>query len=252
VKENASEKYAISVKDLVVRYRSMKSFSIRGSALNLGNRKKDVFEALKGVSFDVETGRIVGVVGRNGSGKSTLLRTIAGVFSPDEGELTTYDNRVSLLAIGVGFQTQLSGIENIYLSGLLLGFDLETIKAKIPEIVEFSELGDFVYKPVRTYSSGMHSKLSFSITAILEADVILIDEVLSVGDVNFKKKSEEKMREIIQGDNKTVVIVSHSMKILRELCTEAIWIEGGKMKAHGETNKVIDEYEQFMKEIRKP
>jgi len=246
VKDNFGEKYAISVRDVTVRYRSMKAFSIRGAALNLKNRKKEEYEALSGVSFDVEVGQIVGIVGRNGSGKSTLLRTIAGVFSPDEGELNTYNNKVSLLAIGVGFKTELSGLENIYLSGLLLGFDMETIKAKAPEIIEFSELGEFINKPVKTYSSGMYSRLSFSIAVILDADVILIDEVLSVGDASFKKKSTKKMREIIQKDNRTVVIVSHSLGVLKELCDVAMWIEAGEIKEFGETTEVVDKYKEHM------
>lgn len=182
---------AIEVKDVKVAYRSMKSFSIKKS-LGKIRQRRDYYEALKGVSFEVPKGKIVGIIGKNGSGKSTLLRTIAGVFSPDEGTVNTFGNRLSLLAIGIGFQANLSGLENIYLSGLLLGFTEKEIKKRLPEIIEFSELGDFIYKPVQTYSSGMYSKLAFSITAILDTEIILIDEVLSVGDINFRARATRR------------------------------------------------------------
>lgn len=243
--------YAITANNLSVKYRTMKSFSIKKSIFNFKNRKREKFEALKNVSFNIEKGRIVGIIGKNGSGKSTLLKTIAGVFSPDEGELNTYNNTVSLLAIGIGFKANLSGYENIFLSGLLLGFTENQIKEKTNEIIEFSELGEFIYKPVKTYSSGMHSKLAFAITALLDTDIILIDEVLSVGDINFKEKSERKMKQIIQNRDKTVIIVSHSLSTLTGLCDEIIWIDDGRIKEFGETNQVIENYAKFMESRRK-
>ncbi len=242
--------YAINVKNLVIEYKSMKSFAIKQSLLKFKRSKKESFVALKGVSFSVEKGKIVGIVGRNGSGKSTLLRAIAGVFSPDKGEIKTYNNSISLLALGVGFQSNLTGFENIYLSGLLLGFTEQEVKSKIKEIIEFSELGNFIYKPVRTYSSGMHSKLAFSITAILEADIILIDEVLSVGDINFKEKSYNKMKELILDETKTVVIVSHSLQTIDDLCDSAIWLEQGKIIEYGIAKDVTRNYARFMRELR--
>lgn len=241
------KKYAISAKNLCVKYRSMKSFSIKSG---FKRRKRDEFVALKNISFNIEEGKIVGVVGKNGSGKSTLLKTIAGVFAPDKGTLKEYGNSVSLLAIGIGFQGNLSGYENIFLSGLLLGFTEKQIKEKVDEIIEFSELGDFIYKPVRTYSSGMHSKLAFSITAILDTDIMLIDEVLSVGDINFKEKSGNKMREIIQDESKTVIIVSHSMQTLKELCDEVMWIDSGVIKEYGDAEEVIEHYIDYMEQLR--
>ena len=195
---------AIEVKDVHVRYGSMKSFSLRKS-LGQIRQRRDSYEALRGVSFTVPKGKIIGIIGKNGSGKSTLLKTIAGVFSPDEGTIDTFGNRLSLLAIGIGFQTTLSGYENIFLSGLLLGFTEKEIRARLPEIIEFSELGDFIYKPVQTYSSGMHSKLAFSITAFLDTEIILIDEVLSVGDMSFREKSYAKMKEIISVGGQAVL-----------------------------------------------
>ena len=241
------KKYAISVKDLHISYRTLKAFSIKKSLLKLKKSKTEVFEAVKGVTFDVEKGKILGIIGKNGSGKSTLLRSIAGIFSADSGSINLYGNSVSLLSIGVGFQKKLTGYENIFLSGMLLGFSEEEIKEKIDSIIEFSELKDFIYKPVSTYSSGMYSKLAFSITAILEIDIMLIDEVLSVGDVKFKEKSYNKMKELINDDNRTVVIVSHSLGTLKELCNEILWLHEGKIKEIGNPKEVIAHYEAFMK-----
>lgn len=206
----------------------------------------EIFEALKGVSFEVEKGKILGIVGKNGSGKSTLLRSIAGIFSPDTGSIDLHGNTISLLSIGVGFQPALTGYENIFLSGMLLGFSEEQVKEKLDDIIEFSELGDFIYSPVKTYSSGMYSKLAFSITAILETDIMLIDEVLSVGDIQFKAKSYAKMKELIDDENRTVVIVSHSTATLRELCDEILWLHEGNIKMQGDCDEVLDKYQEFM------
>lgn len=241
---------AIEVKDVHVRYRSMKSFSLRKS-LGQIRQRRDSYEALRGVSFTVPKGKIIGIIGKNGSGKSTLLKTIAGVFSPDEGTINTFGNRLSLLAIGIGFQTTLSGYENIFLSGLLLGFTEKEIRARLPEIIEFSELGDFIYKPVQTYSSGMHSKLAFSITAFLDTEIILIDEVLSVGDMSFREKSYAKMKEIISHKDKTVMIVSHSNASILELCDDVLWIHDGLVKEYGPAAEVVENYEGFMRRYRK-
>ena len=209
---------SISVNNLHIRYKGLKKFSIKKSLLKMKGGRLEIFEALKGVTFEVEKGKILGIVGKNGSGKSTLLRSIAGIFSPDKGSINLHGNTISLLSIGVGFQPALTGYENIFLSGMLLGFTEEEVKEKLNDIIEFSELGDFIYSPVKTYSSGMYSKLAFSITAILETDIMLIDEVLSVGDIQFKAKSYAKMKELISDTNRTVVIVSHSTETLRELC----------------------------------
>lgn len=241
---------AIEVKDVHVRYRSMKSFSLRKS-LGQIRQRRDSYEALRGVSFTVPKGKIIGIIGKNGSGKSTLLKTIAGVFSPDEGTIDTFGNRLSLLAIGIGFQTTLSGYENIFLSGLLLGFTEKEIRARLPEIIEFSELGDFIYKPVQTYSSGMHSKLAFSITAFLDTEIILIDEVLSVGDMSFREKSYAKMKEIISNKDKTVMIISHSNASILELCDDVLWIHDGLVKEYGPAAEVVENYEGFMRRYRK-
>ncbi len=240
------DEIAITVKDLHVYYRDMNRFSLKKNGLK-GKGSGKLFKAVKGVSFEVPKGQILGITGKNGSGKSTLLRAISGIFSPDKGSINLHGNSISLLSIGVGFQKRLTGYENIFLSGLLLGYSKEEIEEKLDEIIEFSELGDFIYKPVRSYSSGMHSKLAFSITAILETDIMLIDEVLSVGDVRFKQKSYNKMKELISQDDRTVVIVSHSTKTLVELCDKVIWLHEGVIRDQGDPQTIMTEYEDFMK-----
>ena len=243
------KKEAITVRNLHISYRGLKKTSIRSELFKSKKKKSkiEIFEAVKGVSFSVEEGKILGIIGKNGSGKSTMLRAIAGIFSPDKGSINLHGNTVSLLSIGVGFNRKLSGYENIYLSGLLLGFSEEEIKEKEQEIIDFADIGDFIYKPVKTYSSGMYSKLAFAITAILETDIMLIDEVLSVGDVQFKKKSYNKMKELISDDKRTVIIVSHSIPTLKELCDEVLWLHEGEMKMLGTAEEVLAKYEEFMK-----
>ena len=238
---------AISVKDVKIRYRCFKKVSLLKTIFAPKKfSKTEYFEAVKGVSFEVEKGQILGIVGKNGSGKSTLLRAIAGIFSPDEGTIDLHGHSISLLSIGVGFQAKLTGRENIYLSGMLLGFDKEQIDEKLDEIIEFAELCAFIDRPVKTYSSGMYSKLAFSITAVLETEIMLIDEVLSVGDAKFRKKSYEKMRSLITNKDRTVLIVSHDAGTLRKLCDTILWIHEGEMKALGPTAEVLPEYEKFM------
>lgn len=237
---------ALEVKDLRISYRCLKSFSIKKSLLHLKKADAAVYEAVRGVSFSVPKGEILGIVGKNGSGKSTMLRAIAGIFSPDSGTIDLKGNSVSLLSIGVGFQPKLTGRENIVLSGMLLGFSEEQVRGKMDEIIEFANLGDFIDMPVKTYSSGMHSKLAFSITAILEADIMLIDEVLSVGDAKFKKKSYNKMKELISNEDRTVLIVSHSTETLQELCTSVLWLHEGEMKMMGKPEEVLPAYDEFM------
>lgn len=239
--------YAIEVDNLCISYRTLKSYSIKQNLLRGKHSRVQEFQAVKNISFKVKEGEIVGLIGKNGSGKSTMLRAIAGIFSANSGTINIHNHSISLLSIGVGFQKELSGRENILLSGMLLGFSEEEIRARMDEIIQFSELGEFINAPVRTYSSGMHSKLAFSITAILETDIILIDEVLSVGDSRFKKKSYKKMQELISAENRTVVIVSHENKTIRELCDRVLWINDGELVQYGDTETVMDAYEEYMK-----
>ena len=240
------EKHAIEVKDLVISYQNLKKTSIKKTLLHLKRQKPDRFVAVKGVSFYVREGEILGIIGKNGSGKSTTLNALAGIFSPDSGSIDLNGHSISLLSIGVGFIREMTGRENITLSGMLLGFTEEQVKAKEQEIIDFAEIGEFIDMPVRTYSSGMYSKLAFSITAILETDIMLIDEVLSVGDQKFKKKSYEKMKSLISNKDRTVVIVSHSIETLKQLCDTVMWMHEGQIKRIGDPNEVLDEYVAFM------
>ena len=240
------EKHAIEVKDLVISYQNLKKTSIKKTLLHLKRQKPDRFVAVKGISFYVREGEILGIIGKNGSGKSTTLNALAGIFSPDSGSIDLNGHSISLLSIGVGFIREMTGRENITLSGMLLGFTEEQVKAKEQEIIDFAEIGEFIDMPVRTYSSGMYSKLAFSITAILETDIMLIDEVLSVGDQKFKKKSYEKMKSLISNKERTVVIVSHSIDTLKELCDTVMWMHDGQIRRIGEPEPVLKEYVDFM------
>ena len=255
------EKHAIEVTDLVISYQNLKKTSIKKNLLQFHRQKADRFVAVKGISFYVREGEILGIIGKNGCGKSTTLNALAGIFSPDSGTIDLKGHSISLLSIGVGFQREMTGRENIILSGMLLGFTEEQVKAKEQEIidfaeeevrakeaeiVEFAELGEFIDMPVRTYSSGMYSKLAFSITAILETDIMLIDEVLSVGDQKFKKKSYNKMKSLISNKERTVIIVSHSIETLQELCDTVMWMHDGQIKRIGEPKPVLEEYVDFM------
>lgn len=239
------KKLALSVEDVEITYRVVNPLRFT----QLLRRKKKAekgFRAVKGISFQVEQGEIVGIVGKNGSGKSTLLRAIAGIYAADRGKIDTFGHSVGLMAIGVGFQNALSGRDNIYLSGMLMGFSKSEIQKKEQEIIDFSELGSFIDKPVESYSSGMHSKLAFSITAIMESEIILIDETLSVGDRQFKRKSLDKMKELINRDDTTVLIVSHSDATLADLCSRVIWMHDGKVRMDGPAEEVLAAYSEFM------
>ena len=239
--------YAIVVENLYIRYKSLKAYSIKRNLLRLKKSEADEFEAVKGVSFKVPKGEIMGIIGKNGSGKSTMLRAIAGIFSADEGSIDLQGNKVSLLSIGVGFNKRRTGRENILLSGMLLGYTEKEVRDKMQEIIDFAEIGEFIDRPVRTYSSGMYSKLAFSITAVLDTDVMLIDEVLSVGDERFKKKSFNKMKELISNKERTVMIVSHNIQQLKDLCNTVMWMHEGKIKKIGPAEDVLNEYKEFMK-----
>ena len=239
---------AIEVRDLKLSYVSRQSYSIKQTFFQFKKSERKVVEALKGVSFDAVRGEVMGIVGRNGSGKSTLLRTLAGVFAPDEGSIDLKGNSISLLSLGTGFQPEITGRENILLNGMLLGFSRGEIEEKMEDIIDFSELGKFIDMPVRTYSSGMNSKLAFSVTAILETDIILVDEILSVGDAKFRQKSYDKMRPLIESEDRTALIVSHQESTLRELCDRVLWLHDGEFKALGEANQVLDQYQAFMSE----
>lgn len=236
---------AIEIKDVCIYYKLLDHITVRNSLWRKREQEK-IFEAVKNVSFSVREGAILGMIGRNGCGKSTLLRAIGGIFSPNSGTIDLKGHSVSLMSLGIGFKPELSGRENIILSGMLLGFKEKEILEKMDSIVNFAGLGDFINRPIRTYSSGMHSKLAFSITAMLETDIMLIDEVLSVGDEKFKKKSLAKMEELISNKNRTVIIVSHNLSMLEEMCDEILWLHDGEVKEMGIPEDVIEHYLEFM------
>lgn len=243
--ELTEKKKAIELRDVCINYRILNATSVQKRFFRRKQREI-IFEAVKHVSFAVEEGGILGIIGKNGSGKSTLLRSIAGVFSPNGGEIDLKGHSVSLMALGVGFKDTLTGRENIMLSGMLLGFTQRQITEKMEEIIAFAEIGEFIDRPVRTYSSGMHSKLAFAITAMLETDIMLVDEVLSVGDERFRTKSLEKMKSLILDSRRTVIIVSHNKDTLRELCDRILWIHDGEMREIGEPEAVLEHYVTFM------
>jgi lipopolysaccharide transport system ATP-binding protein len=208
-----------------------------------GFLKRSRFWALKDVSFDLYGGETLGVIGRNGVGKSTLLRVLAGIIAPDTGSVMVHRPglRISLLSLGAGFVPFLSGRENAILNGMMLGATKREIISRMDDIVAFSELNDFFDEPVNTYSTGMRARLGFSVAYHLEPDVILLDEVLGVGDEAFRKKSTDAMKQRIKSD-KTVVLVSHSVPLLRELCDRIVWIEAGKSQLQGSVPEVLDAY----------
>ena len=203
--------------------------------------KKTKFKALDDVSFKIYQGEKIGVIGYNGAGKSTLLKVITGIYPPDNGKVITKGKISPLLSLGAGFDYNYSGRKNIYLNGAVLGYDKNFLHEKEKEIIEFSELEDFIDFPIKNYSSGMLAKLGFSIATIVNPDILIIDEILSVGDVNFHKKSADKIRSLMEGGT-TVLLVSHSIPQIREICDKAIWIDKGKVREIGEVNKVCDNY----------
>ena len=235
---------AITVRHVNLKYRTVQNRSIRSLQIFQSKKIKEEIYALQDVSFSVKKGEILGIVGTNGSGKSTLLKTLAGVLAPNQGSIDTYGNKVSLLSLGVGFNPELSGHDNIYLSGLLLGFTEKEIDNAYSRIVGFSELGDAIYQPVKTYSSGMHSKLAFSIAVMLQTDIILVDEVLAVGDIRFRKKSHAAMEALIRDKNRTVIIVSHNLNEIQQLCDRVLWLEKGNVRAIGPADQLLKAYQE--------
>ena len=206
----------------------------------------DYFEALKNISFDLYQGDSLGIIGRNGVGKSTLLRCLGGIIRPDRGLLKNNGYRTALLSLQLGFDSQLTGRDNAVLSGMLLGFQRREIKAKLEEIILFSELEEFIDQPLYTYSNGMRARLGFSVAFHLEPDILLIDEALAVGDANFRKKSLAVMEDKIRSD-RTIVLVSHQSEVIKRLCNRAVWIEHGETQLEGEAGSVVQAYESFLR-----
>ena len=205
------------------------------------HKKENEFWALQDVSFKVEKGQVVGFVGSNGAGKSTLLKVVAGVMKPTKGKVLVGGNICPMIELGAGFDLDLNARENIYLNGAVMGYSKDFIDSKYQEIVDFSELHDFLEVPVRNFSSGMIARLAFSVATIVEHEILIVDEILSVGDLNFQKKSENKMRSLISGGT-TVLYVSHSIESIKSLCDKVVWLEHGKVIQVGTAEKVCAAY----------
>lgn len=203
------------------------------------------FIALNNINLEIQKGEVIGFVGLNGAGKSTLLKVVSGVQKPTVGKIAVKGKVSPLLELGAGFDNDLTGRENINLNGLILGYDKKFINSKLDEIIDFAEIREFIDTPIKNYSSGMKARLGFSIATVKVPQILIVDEVLSVGDGRFKKKSEERMLELIKSDA-TVLFVSHSIAQIRRLCTRVVWLEKGQVKMVGNTKEVCDAYEAFL------
>lgn len=236
----------IEVKDITMRFKlmdnrinSLKEFVVNSFK---GQVHYSTFDALKNVSFCVERGDVVGLIGRNGAGKSTVLKVISGILKPTSGCIDIRGNVVPLLELGSGFDFDMTGRENIFLNGAILGYSKEFLKRKYNDIIEFSELGQFIDIPMRNYSSGMIARLAFSIATLVEPEILIVDEVLSVGDMAFQEKSQNRMMELMNG-GATVLYVSHSLVQIRQICKHVVWLDHGEVVMCGDTQTVCDQYE---------
>ena len=226
-----------------------KGFSIKQGFVDMFNKekkhkKKEEFWALRDVNFQVKKGEVIGFIGSNGAGKSTLLKIVAGVMKPTKGRVDSYGNICPMIELGAGFDPQLTARENIYLNGAVMGYTKELIDSKFNEIVEFSELKDFLDVPVQNFSSGMVARLAFSIATIVEPEILIVDEILSVGDIAFQAKSERKMLSMINGGT-TVLFVSYSIEQIKKMCDRVVWLDHGKMIKMG-GKEICDEYKKYM------
>jgi ABC-type polysaccharide/polyol phosphate transport system ATPase subunit len=246
---SGSNASSIVVQDVSVTYKTTfeRRPTLRGMITRVGRREKVVreIEAVKNVSFEVPSGTVLGIVGANGAGKSTLVRAIAGILPPTEGRIDVFGRVSTLLALGVGFNRNLTGRDNVRLGGLAAGLQREKLDEKYDEIVKFAELGEFMDMPMRTYSSGMYGRLAFSVAVNMDPDILLIDEAMSVGDARFRRKSANRMRELCSQAH-TIVLVSHALGTVRELCDQAIWMDHGVMRMWDEPEAVVDAYTEFL------
>ncbi len=214
------------------------------------DRKRD-FWALNGVSFKVQRGEVIGLVGRNGAGKSTLLRVVCGIYQPDRGRVATTGRISSLLELGAGFRDELTGYENIKLSGAISGYSPDEMTELADKIVDFADLEEFIHQPLRTYSSGMRARLGFSVAAAVKPEILLIDEALAVGDAAFRQRSVNRIEEMVKDDDATVVIVSHNMEELKRLCTRMILLERGEVITQGAVPDVVKAYAELTQQKKK-
>ena len=236
----------IAARNVGVRYdvRLSRHRTMRRTVASMLARERNgggEFWAIRDVSFFTRQGDVLGVIGRNGSGKSTLLLTLAGILRPDTGTISTAGDVSALLTLGAGFEPDLTGRENIYLNGAFLGLPRARIESILDEVVEFSGLGEFIDAPLRKYSSGMRARLGFSIAVHIEPDILLLDEVLGVGDASFKQRSREKLEELI-ARAATIVVVTHNMAFVTEMCTHALWLDVGGVAGFGEPGTMVERY----------
>ena len=234
---------AIKVENLTKEFKLFydKPKTLKERLVFWNHKKEESRKVLENINLDIERGETVALIGTNGSGKSTLLKLMTKIIYPTKGKLITNGKLTSLLELGAGFHPDFTGRENIYFNASIFGLTREEIEKRVDEIIEFSELGEFIDSPVRTYSSGMYMRLAFSVAINVDADILLIDEILAVGDQHFQDKCFAKLRELKESD-KTIVIVTHSLGQVKKLCTRAIWIYEGKVRMDGTPNEVIDEY----------
>ena len=245
--------HAVQVKDVFKFYKkyaeSHKFLTIKSALVNktlFGDLKaSERFEALRGVSFDVETGKTLGIIGENGSGKSTLLKILAGISKPTSGEVITQGRISALIELGAGFHPEISGRENIFINGIILGLSRKQIQDKYEEIVRFAELEEFIDNPVKSYSSGMFMRLGFSIAINVNPDILLIDEVLAVGDASFVPKCLDKINEF-RRNGKTIIFVSHDLATIERICDDVIWMKNGKIEMRGYPKRVVDAYLEYV------
>ena len=238
-----TNKYAIKVKNLTKQFKinSDKPRTLKEKILFSNRNKVEKHTVLRDITLNIEKGESVALIGTNGSGKSTLLKLMTKIIYPTTGSITTYGKLTSLLELGAGFHQDFTGRENIYFNAAIFGLTKIEIDHRLDEIIEFSELGEFIDNPVRTYSSGMYMRLAFSIAINVDAEILLIDEILAVGDQHFQDKCFSKLEELKKSD-KTIVIVTHSLDQVKRLCTRAIWIKDGEVELDGDPNEVVDKY----------
>ncbi|MBR1679603.1 MAG: ABC transporter ATP-binding protein [Bacilli bacterium] len=242
MKKNVND-IAIQVKNVEKSFKIYydKAHTLKETMLFWKRNQNELFHALKGVSMDIKKGETVALIGVNGSGKSTLLKLMTKIYYPTKGQIITHGKVTSLLELGAGFHQDFTGRENIYFNAAIFGLTKQEIDKRLDTIIEFSELGDFIDNPVRTYSSGMYMRLAFSIAINVDADILLIDEILAVGDQHFQEKCFAKLQELKESD-KTIVIVTHNLDQVKSLCTRGIWIDEGKIAFDGDPSKAVEEY----------
>jgi ABC-type polysaccharide/polyol phosphate transport system ATPase subunit len=243
----ATNEVAVSVRNLGLTYTTAidRRPTLKARLKSFSGKQTRTIRALDEVNLDVAYGQVLGVIGTNGAGKSSLMRVIAGILPPSQGRVEVYGSVSTLLALGVGFNPAMSGRDNVFLGGLAAGMSRDQIEEHFEEIADFSELGEAIDSPMRTYSSGMYARLAFSVAATVRPDILIVDEALSTGDAKFKEKSFNRIKEL-RSDDRALILVSHAMGTLREVCNDVAWLHKGKLIQRGEPNTVIDAYQEFL------